>query len=189
MIFDLREHSNRLNNLNISICYTGPMWEDGVKGIAEMVRTSLHHDELSNTIAKAIFSVFVEQVTNMLMYSTGKEKFGNDDVDKVPTGAMLLGHKEKTYFIMTGNEIKIHNEKPIREKIDYLNTLDSKELRQYQKEKLREGDDNPDSKGAGLGLIEIARRATAPIEYKFETVNNESTFFSMYVEIGEGENE
>jgi len=189
MIFDLREHSNRLKNLNINISYTGPMWEDGVKGIAEMVRTSLSHDELPNKIAKAIFSVFVEQVTNMLMYSTGKEKFGNDDGNEVPTGAMILGQKEKTYFIMTGNEIKIQNEKLIRERIDHLNTLTNNELRQYQKEKLREGDDNSESKGAGLGLIEIARRATAPIEYKFEPVDNETTFFSMYVEIRQGENE
>jgi len=60
-------------------------------------------------------------------------------------------------------------------------------LRQHNKERMRGENDNPESKGAGLGLIEIARRATAPISYRFDPINDEMSYFSMYVEIAQEE--
>jgi len=189
MLMNLREQSNKLKELNISISYSGPMWEDGIKGLAEMVKTSLSHEDLPNKISKAIFSVFVEQVTNMLMYSTGKEKNLGESCADAPTGMLLLGHKNKTFFIFTGNEIKAESSGLIKKRIDHLNSLDKIGLRQYYKDIMRNGDDNPESKGAGLGLIEIARRASSPIKYLFEEVNDKVSYFTMYVEIGQEESE
>jgi len=64
-----------------------------------------------------------------------------------------------------------------------LNSLDKQELRQFYKEKMRSDNDNPESQGAGLGLIEIARRATAPIGYSFEPISDGLSYFTVYVEI------
>ena len=189
MIFDLQEQRDILKKHNICISYSGPMWEDGVKGLAEVVKTSLSYEDLPGKIAKTIFSVFIEQVTNMLMYSVEKESYESKKREQIPVGSLVLGRKGKTYFIQTGNVIKNENVDFIKSKIDHLNTLDKAELRQLQKITLREGDDNPESKGAGLGLIEVARRATSPIEFSFDPVNNNVSFFSMYVEIGQEDNE
>jgi hypothetical protein len=35
------------------------------------------------------------------------------------------------------------------------------------------------SKGAGLGIIEIARRASKPIEFDFTEVDGDYTFFTL----------
>jgi len=139
------------------------------------------------TASKSIFSVFVEQVTNMMMYSAEKEKFeqpGSKPVD-VSIGMLVLGHKENTFFVQTRNVIKNENINIIKGRIDHLNTLDKKGLRQYHRERMRDENDNPESKGAGLGLIEIARRATAPIEYTFQTINEKLSYFTMYAEISQ----
>jgi hypothetical protein len=37
------------------------------------------------------------------------------------------------------------------------------------------------SKGANLGLIEIARRASAPIQYDFMEIDDQSSFYCMKV--------
>jgi hypothetical protein len=177
------EYTNKLKELNIYISYNGPLWDDGIRGIAEMVKTSLSYEDLSSNASKTIFSVFVEQVTNMLMYSAEKEVFEKMDKNEVSTGMLLLGHKGRTHFIQTGNVIRSDSVETVKNKIDHLNTLDKKELRQYHREIMRNGDDNPDSKGAGLGLIEIARRVSAPIEYKFEPIDEDLSYFTMYVEI------
>ena len=71
----------------------------------------------------------------------------------------------------------------MKERIDYLNSLDKQGLRQFHREMVRNENTNPDSQGAGLGLIEIARRATAPIGYSFEPISDGLSFFTMYVEI------
>jgi hypothetical protein len=187
MVLNMREYAGMIKNLHISIIYSGPMWDDEIKGIAEILKTRLHNDDLPGSAAKNVFSVFVEQTTNMLMYSAEKKKFVQPDKEaiEIPTGTLVLGEKDKTYFIQTGNAIKSGSAELIKNRIDHLNSLDKKGLRQYQKERLKAENDTPESKGAGLGLIEIARRATAPIAYTFEPMDDNLTYFTMYVEIGQ----
>lgn len=71
----------------------------------------------------------------------------------------------------------------LKTRIDYLNTLDKKGLRKFYKERLQAENDNPESKGAGLGLIEVAKRASSKIEYEFEPRGEGMKYFTMYVEI------
>jgi len=188
-MLDMSKYNEVVEKLNIKVIYNGPMWEDGVKGLAEMVRTHLLHDQLPGNASKAIFSVFVEQVTNILMHSTEKEQYAqppdNELVD-VSIGTVIMGNKtdkRDTFFVQTKNMIRDDNTKILKEKIDHLNKLDKTELRQFYKEKVREDDSNSESPGAGLGLIEIARRATAPIGYSFEPISEGLSNFTMYVEI------
>jgi len=189
MILDMIEYTDMMNNLDIDIVYSGPMWKDGIKGIADMVENRLKIDGLPESAALAIFSVFVEQLTNVLMYSAEKKYYTTNEnkTVEVATGMLVLGQKGTTYFIQTGNLIKTESTGRIKNNIDHLNSLDKKELRKLYKERLKAENDNPESKGAGLGLIEIARRTTAPIGYKFEQKNGEFSYFTMYVEIGQPE--
>ena len=188
-MIDMSEYTGVVEKLNIKVIYNGPMWDDGIKGLAEMVKTHLSHDQIRGSASKAIFSVFVEQVTNMLMYSAEKEPYpappDNALVD-VPMGMVIMGNKtdkRDTFFVQTKNAVRNENKAFLTEKIDHLNSLDKNELRQYYKERMRADNDNPESQGAGLGLIEIARRATAPIEYSFAQTSEGFSFFTMYVEI------
>ena len=52
------------------------------------------------------------------------------------------------------------------------------ELKAAYKEQLRNGPDSH-SKGAGIGFIEIARRASKPIEFDFMDVDGEFAFFAL----------
>jgi len=189
MVLNMQEHIGKLKGMNISISYSGPLWYDGIKGIAEVVKSSLTNNELPSKTSNAIFSVFVEQTANMIMHSGGKNAFSPHDTEEVSTGMLVMGDRDKNYFIQTGNVINRQNIAFLKDRIDHLNTLDKTELRQYQMEKMRSENDNPQSKGAGLGLIEIARRATAPIEYTFEPVDENVSFFTMYVEIAQDADE
>jgi len=185
MIFDMKAYAEIVKRLEIDIIYSGPLWEDRIYGLFEMVKEQLLNDNLQGSAAKSIFSVFVEQTTNMLLYSAEKktQKYNGSEHKDVAIGMLVLGHKKDTFFIQTRNAIKHGNVEFLKTKIDHLNSLDKQSLRQYHKEKVRSENDNPESKGAGLGLIEIARRATTPIEYNFEILDDELTYFTMYVEI------
>jgi hypothetical protein len=186
MAIDMTEYNGMIKKLNIIMIYSGPVWQDGIKDIADLVQTRLDIDDISGSVAMSIFSVFVEQVTNVLMYSAEKKQFPqpNKDPIDISAGTLILGCKEQTYFIQTENAVKNESAELIKSRIDHLNTLDKKALRQYHRERLGADNDNPESRGAGLGLIEIARRATAPIEYKFEPISEGISYFTMYVEIG-----
>lgn len=187
MLFDMLEYYNMLKMSNVNIIYSGPIWADGVEGIGGTLRKRLELDDLPLTASQSVFSVFVEQMNNMLMYSAEKEHFEASESKSfnVSTGVFLLGVQGKTYFLQSGNIMKNSNVDLIKEKIDYLNTLDKVQLRKYYREQMKAENKNPESKGAGLGLIEIARRSSSKIEYKFTPMSEGYTFFAMYVQIGE----
>ena len=175
-----------LRDSKITLVYSGPLWAEGIGGVAGTLKKRLEFDELPLEASQEVFSVFVEQMNNMLMYSTEKEQFvtPGDLHSEAPKGTFILGTKGKAYFIQTGNMIKNDVVESMQKRIDYLNTLDKQGLRAYYKEQMRLEPDNPDSKGAGLGLIEIARRISSKIEYTFTPYDDGFTFFTMYVMIG-----
>lgn len=153
--------------------------------MAEMLQKRLEIDNIPLNASQSVFSVFVEQMNNMLMYSTEKALFDQQDGGKVKAskGIFILGVKDGRYFVYTGNMVKDSGMVLLKKRIDHLNTLDKKELRRYYKERLQAEDDNPESQGAGLGLIEVARRASSKIEYDFELRDQGMYYFTMYVEI------
>lgn len=189
MLLDMNEYVDMLRKLKVNIIYSGPMWDDGIKGLAEMVKAHLVIEDLHSKAAKSIFSVFIEQVTNMIMYSAEKEHYPqvHKDSEGLSKGVLVLGQRENVYFVQTRNAIKNRNVDLIKGRIDHLNSLDKTGLRQYYKEQMRGDNENPESKGAGLGLIEIARRATSPLKYAFEPAGEDVSYFTMYVEIAQKE--
>lgn len=186
MVVDMIEYYNMITKNDVNIFYGGPIWSEGVEGIANTLKKRLEFDRLPLSASQAVFSVFVEQMNNMLMYSEEKQHFTgpeekNLDVSK---GIFILGAQNKTYFLQSGNVMKSENVNLIKERIDYLNTLDKTELRKYYREQMKRENANPESRGAGLGFIEIARRASSKIEYCFTPFGEGLTFFSMFVTIG-----
>lgn len=186
MVVDMVEYYDLIQRLGLNIIYSGPVWPGSMEGIAETLRKRMIYDELGLSASQSIFSVFVEQMNNVLMYSSEKEEVlsqDKNDID-VSRGIFFLGSKEGKYFLQSGNIIKEDSAALIKERIDYVNTLDKKELRQFYKEQIKKENLNPESKGAGIGLIEIARRASSKIEYSFTPRGEGMMFYAMCVTIG-----
>lgn len=186
MILDMHEYYSMVKKHNVNIIYSGPMWANGIEGMAEMLKKRLAFDELPLPASQACFSVFIEQITNMLMYSAEKEIYTNskNESTKVSKGVFILGEQNKTYFTQSGNIVTREDADLLKERIDYLNTLDKTSLRQHYKEQIKSENNNSQSKGAGLGLIEIARRSSAKIKYSITQIEDDLLFFSMHVTIG-----
>ncbi len=171
---------------DINIIYSGPIWSNGVEGIGDTLKRRLEFDDLPLPTSQAVFSVFVEQMNNMLMYSA--EKFVapavmDEKQAATATGIFLLSCRGKQYFVQSGNVLRNDQVNIMKDKIDYLNTLDKQELRKFYKQKLREENDNPESRGGGIGLVEIAKRASSKIDYSFERYDDAHSFFTMSVTI------
>jgi len=188
MKFDVQQYNRMMVENHIDVIYSGPIWANGIDGMAEMLLKRLEYDDIPMTASQSVFSVFIEQMNNMLMYSAEKERHTGSDGNQIETsrGMYILGVKNSAYFIQSGNVVTPRNAEILKQRIDHLNTLDKKELRQYYKQQMKADNNNPESKGAGIGLIEIARRATEPIEYKFEPLDNGLQYFSLYITIKQG---
>jgi hypothetical protein len=184
MKLDIVSYNQMLSDNHILIIYSGPLWAEGLDGMAETLQSRLNLDDMPLNVSQAVFSVFIEQMTNMMMYSAEKQLFDRYEAEKleVSRGLLVLGTYDKTYFIQSGNMMKDASIPLLKERLDHLKSLDKKELRKYYKEKIKNLDDNPESKGAGVGLIEIARRSTS-IEYDIISHGGGLSYFTMYVTI------
>ena len=185
MIFDMSELSALLRGHDIRVLYSGPLEEEGIQGITEMFKSRLLQEDMPGGISKAIFSVFVEQVSNMLYYSAWRDRDGQAGRDEAAAtmGVLAVGERADAYFIQTGHAIGAPKVETIRRRIDHLNSMDKKALRQYHRERLKADNDNPESRGGGLGLIEIARRAVPPLRYVFRPIDDRLTHFTLYAEV------
>ena len=182
MIDNMLDFYNMTKKHDVDIIYTGSLWADGIEGLGTTLRRQMEFEDMSLPASLAVFSVFVELMNNMLMYSI--EKMDIEGHPGVSKGAFILASKNKIYSAQSGNMIKTDNVEHIKNRIDYLNSLDKPAVRKFYKEKIKEKDVNSDSKGAGLGLIEIARRASAPIEYEFTPCGDDLTFMTISVTVG-----
>jgi hypothetical protein len=172
----------------IRIIYRGPIWANGIDGMAEMLLKRLEFDAMPLSASESVFSIFIEQVNNMMMYSADKEQKVSPDGEQheITKGIFILGVIDDVYFVQSGNAVTDTNADILKTRIDYLNTLDKKELRQFYKQQINSENTNPESKGAGIGLIEIARRAHDPIEYDFKPYGEGRQYFTMYATVRQG---
>ena len=93
-------------------------------------------------------------------------------------GLLTIGQENGDYVIHAGNLVKRSEVERLRAKLNRIRDLNKDELKALYKEQLR-GDPGEGSKGAGLGFMEIARRASKPIEFDFANVDDEYAFFTL----------
>ena len=64
------------------------------------------------------------------------------------------------------------------EQLSKLQSMSKDELKRYYKEQRRK-ESCSDSKGAGLGFIELARKSVKPIEFDVKKIDEKFSFFSL----------
>lgn len=181
MTLDLYSFYKDLKLKKVLFCYSGPIAQAGIEGISYTIRRNLEFEETANAEAQAIFSIFVEQVQNVLNYSAEKLSGSREPDEELRVGIVVIGRQEDgSYFIYCGNKIYNSDILPLKEKIETIRNLDKDELKALYRER-RRMEPEPGCKGAGLGLIEIARKAGKPIEYSFADIDDAYSFFSIKV--------
>lgn len=168
---------------SILFCYSGPIDQASIEGVGSTLRKNLELEEAGNVTTLSVFSIFVEQVQNILNYSAEKLSKAEYD-DELKIGIVVIGHEQNgSYFIYCGNRVYNEDISKLSENIDLIRNLNKEELKALYKER-RKMEPAPGSKGAGLGLIEMARKAGKPLEYSFEPIDDTFSFFSIKVIVG-----
>ena len=95
---------------------------------------------------------------------------------------VIIGSADGLYSVSSGNVILENDVAELRDRLDEINSLDKEGLKRIYKERLRR-ERAPDSTGAGLGLIDIARRTTGKLDYSFVELDAEHEFFSLSAKV------
>ena len=155
-------------------CYSGLLSEDVLSTFSGIVREQMSEMEDDAEITKRVFGIFVEQAQNLIRYS-------KDRIAEGGTGTVAISRAEDGFLIEAINPMDHENAEGLQKNLNELKAMDSKELRKAYKQRLREGPPEG-SKGAGLGFIEMARKAD---RFEFDFVGSTELLFVFKVWIKE----
>ncbi|WP_029008684.1 SiaB family protein kinase [Azospirillum halopraeferens] len=171
-----------LDAKGIIFSFSGYVSEGILYSLGEALREKMTLEEADGPTVRRVFSVFVEQMQNIIRYSAEKITAGDGRSIELSAGMVTIGMEDKTFFIVCANTLRSDDVPVLKERLDFLQGLDKDAIKAYYREQLREAPDEG-SRGATIGLIEIARRASAPIEYDFAPLDDGKSFFCLKVRI------
>jgi len=176
-LFDIR---STLRNQGIIFAYSGYVTEAVLSGVGDAIRQKLFFDDADTKTMRSVFAVFVEQMQNMIRYSAERAPadVSGSSPNGIRYGILTIGQENGDYVIHAGNLVQHSDVERLRAKLSRIRNMNKEELRVLYKEQLR-GDPGEGSKGAGLGFMEIARRASKPIDFDFANVDDEHAFFTL----------
>lgn len=174
---ELFRFRGELQEQGIVFCYSGFMTEQILTGIAQALKSKLAIDETDKKIAKGLFSILVEQVQNVIRYSAEYEP-PDDASSELRYGVLIVGKKDDKFHVTCGNLILNHDVQRLRNNLSEVQGMGKDELKAKYKETLK-GDTPEGSKGAGVGFLDIARRARHGFNFDFHPVNDEHSYFSF----------
>ena len=66
--------------------------------------------------------------------------------------------------------------------LEQVNAMDKEELKAYYKEIIKNGQISSKG-GAGLGLIDMARKSGEKMEYAFDQIDDRLSFFTLQIKV------
>ncbi len=162
----------------ISLVYLGEFNHDITKMFTSMSEREMERKKEERSVQRKVYHVMVETLQNISRHSdeiTGIE-------NNIGNGLFLIGQKDNTYFIITSNKISNKKKEVIHANLNEVNSLTRDELNQLFKKTIKEGTIS-EKGGAGLGLIDIARKTSNPLEFQFLPMDEEYSLFVLKVEI------
>ncbi len=134
---------------------------------------------------KSVFFITNEMVQNIYFYSGCERK--DEEGKESASGTLSIRKREDTIEIITTNCVNKVNSEIISRKLDHYNSLTEEELKALKKQILK-GEADEGSKGGGIGLIEVIRKAQNPMQYHFESKNDSDLILNLKISINTGEN-
>ena len=177
-MFNLLELKGSLDKKGIFLYFYGPVSQELLVQLGGMLKQKMKTAEVkSNTILK-VFSMLVEQAQNVIHYASAGDAENAPEAENSRQGALAVGYDGEDFFVASGNEVEQAEVGAIREKLEKIRVMDRDQLKALYKE-IRRSEITENSKGAGLGLVEMARHADKPIEYEFTPLNDQVSFFTL----------
>ncbi|UZR94638.1 SiaB family protein kinase [Chondrinema litorale] len=171
---------HEMMNNGISLVYLGEFNHEITKMFTSMAEDEMERKNEERSTKKKVYHVMVETLQNMNKHSDGISD------DMVGKGLFIIGQKDEAYYVLTSNKILNSKIPMLQAMIEKINDSSIAELKQMYMKQIKEGKLS-DKGGAGLGLIDIARKTGEKYQYQFLPIDEKYCFFILKVEVKAGE--
>jgi hypothetical protein len=166
-----------MDEKDIMLVYCGEFSQDLNKTLLSFTERKFKTENVEDALRRKIFNVMVEVLQNV-----SKNKVDNlGDTDEI-SSLFMLGTNKDDYIMISSNMIRNDKIPPLRSRLDQVNSLDKEGLKLLYKD-ARLNATFSETAGAGIGLIDIARKSENKLEYSFEELSNDFSVFSLLIRV------
>ncbi|MHB8764038.1 MAG: SiaB family protein kinase [Deferrisomatales bacterium] len=178
---DLHQLRQTLTRQGALICFNGPFRHSIIEELGTAVKRYLESAEAQKSAVTDVFSVYVEATQNVRNYAA-RPDLTEEERNRLDEGIIVISRQGERYTVSSGNPVRRADGQALKERLEHLRGLDKAALKALYKEQLRR-ELPPGARGAGLGLVDLARRASQPLEYALNPEDDRYDFFSLRVVI------
>ena len=162
-----------MSDNNIYMIWAGHITTDIGKEMLSFTETKLEEDDASVELKRRLFSILVETLENVAKYCPSKEE---EEIYGMPMAMIKLCDKQ--YTVITGNLIRNNEIAEFKKKLDDVNNCDREKLENMYLNSLANQTAKNERTG-NMGLIDIARKSSNKLEYEFERINDDYSYFTL----------
>lgn len=159
----------------ILICFNGPISRTLINEIGVALKAYI--EAYSGRLASAmdVFGVYIELSQNIRHYAAA-QSYGEHEA----TATVVIAETDEgRYVVSAGNVVQLADGEALVQRINGLAQLDPPQLKLRYKDQLRQPRPAGASTGAGLGLIDVARKASAPLQCSLVRLEGGQGFFTI----------
>jgi len=160
------------------LTYQGPLSFSTIDSLLSEFKLAAEDHDLSFKTYKKMISIMIEALENITKYS---EPFlCNGDKNSKFCPSFTISCNDSVIEMEATNLVKNGEVKPLRSRIDNVNSQDTEALRELYKTTITNGEFTAKG-GAGLGFIEMAKTAGSKLEYAFKNLSKEYSIYTFRV--------
>lgn len=180
---DFHDFLRLIEDDSLSLFYRGDFADDITIRLIDLSESHFKKGKEQMSIKKKVSFLMAECFQNVIRYG---EEITSDDYLQDQSGYYMTRNYYNKYYIASGNLVEQSKITLLKEKIENINKLGKEELKQLYMKVL--GTDKFTAKGgAGLGLIEMARKSGRKLEAEFEMINELMAYFYLQIIIDSDE--
>ncbi|HCC71420.1 MAG TPA: hypothetical protein DEQ09_09775 [Bacteroidales bacterium] len=156
--------------------YRGVVTINNSESLLHLLEKEMEHSEFGFIGRKRLFMFVLESLQNVSRH------IGNSDHAAM---SLVVYSKNSTgYTVTTGNVISNDDESELRNQLELLNSLEPKKIRALYRQRLS-STTLSDKGGAGLGLIEMAKKTGNKLDFDFIRINDDLLYFILSKSVDE----
>lgn len=163
----------------LQLVYEGEVNQTITKAFTSMTEKTMDESNENTTTKRRVYHVMVECLQNISKHADDKE---TGEPITPGSGIFLVGTLEDHYTVTTGNVISNERLMEMTELLEKVNKLDQAELKDLYRKTIRENRLS-EKGGAGLGIIDIAKKTGEKLDYHFVKLNELTSFFMLKTKI------
>ncbi|HEX2920823.1 MAG TPA: SiaB family protein kinase [Bacteroidales bacterium] len=162
---------------NLMFVYRGIVTNENSVPLLMLLEKEMENSEFGFVGRKRLFMFVLESLQNVSRHSLNNRHANMSLVvySKTSTG----------YTVTTGNVLPNSAKKDLKRKLDAVNKLENKDIRNVYRRMLSSSEFSTKG-GAGLGLIEMAKKTGNKLDYDFVKIDDEYSYFVLSKTVDSG---